>query len=80
LTSSAKNTANCFIGDAILSRNFTEWFTQVNAMKNGRPLRNGYFPVWVRTWAALLIGEAIGWVLVDKHIISAWEKLCERNK
>jgi hypothetical protein len=33
--------------DAILSRNFSEWFTLVNAMKNGRPLRKGYFPVWV---------------------------------
>jgi len=31
-------------------------------------------------WAALLIGEVIGWVLVDKHIVSAWEKLCKRNE
>src|SRR6266567_1243665 len=31
-------------------------------------------------WAALLISEVIDWVLVDKHIISAWEKLCKRNE
>ena len=49
-------------------------------MKNGRLLCNGYFPVWVCTWAALLRGEVIGWVLVDKHIVSAWEQLCKRNE
>ncbi len=36
----------------------------------------GIFPCGSLPWAALLIGEVIGWVLVDKHIVSAWEKLC----
>jgi aspartyl aminopeptidase len=40
----------------------------------------GIFPCGSLPWAALLRGEVIGWVLVDKHIVSAWEQLCKRNE
>jgi hypothetical protein len=45
LTSCPKNTAYGFIGNVVLSCNLSERFALVNAMKNTRPLSNGYFPM-----------------------------------
>lgn len=79
LTSCPNNTAYCFIGDVIIPCYFSEWFTFLNAMKNTMPLNNGYFPVWVCTWVPLLMRCIIGWVAVNKNIISAWEQLVKRD-
>jgi hypothetical protein len=80
LTNCPNNPTYRLIGNAIIPCKFSERFTGINLMKNSRPLRNGYFPLWLYTWVALLVRRINGWVAVDKNIISAWEKLFKRDE
>ena len=80
LSSSAKDTAYCLIGDMVIFRYFSKSFALVNTMKYTRPLSNGNFPMEVYTSWALFIQGIIGRVAVDKNIVSAWEQLVKRDK
>jgi len=52
-TSGPQHTPDRLIRDAIIPCNFSERFALFNAMKNGRPFSNRYFPMGVWPWVML---------------------------